>query len=764
MTGQDVRDMLRETATKLLTARIHREDVAAAADAPTASFDRGLWEEIASLGWTGLGLRESQGGAALPLVERVVLFEEMGRHLATIPFFSSVALVTPCVIEDDQLARRLAEGESVVTLAWAEGSSTSLTTAVASTTAHRQGDAVRLNGVKVRVLDAEVADEIVVSASSEEGVALYLIRTDDAGVTRRPEPTIDGTRRLSTLELREVSATLLVDPSRTSEVLGRVARESSVALSFEALGVAEEVLRDAVAYASTRQQFGKAIGSFQAVAAPLADRYVAIELARALAEWAAVACDRNEDADVAVAVAKASCADAALRTVEVAIQVAGAIGFTWEHHYHRYLRRALWINQFGGSSSTQRERVASALLDDHRTPKVVELYDSEEAAFFRALSRSWIAENLPSESRGLGLISPLPQYEAIKMQWQHLMNETGLLVAHWPVEFGGRAESPLHTAIFREESIRAHPRVSHGDGGSDLVAPLLMEYGTEEQKRRFLEPIRRETEFWAQGFSEPDAGSDLASLKTRAVREGDHWVLNGQKTWSTYAPVAEWLFVLARTDPEASRHRGISCFIVSAQAPGVEIRAIRDIAGTDEFGEVFFTDVRVEETDVLGPVNQGWSVAVMTLAIERVIESCEDIGELDFMMDRLLDCLTDWCDEADHYAKSGEVRQQVATLWSQLQAVRLVQYRCLLALESSPVPPPESEILKLAWSEVSQQVTRLGISLFGPLSNTSAQATTIATFWEFWYMMTRSATIYAGTSEILRSVVAERILGLPRSR
>ena len=764
MIDQAVRDMLRETAVKVLDARVRREDVAAWADAATASFDRPLWREMASLGWLGLGLRESQGGAALPLAERVVLSEELGRRLGTSPYFSSVVLATPCVIEHDELASRVAEGLAVVTLAWAEESSTSLRSTGVVTVANRREAAFELSGLKVRVPDADVADEIIVSARSDDGVALYLVRSDAPGVTRRAEPTIDGTRRTSTVELRNAPATLLVEPHRTPEVLARVARESCVALSFEAIGVAEEVLRDAVAYASVRQQFGKPIGSFQAVAGPLADRYVAIELARALAEWAAVACDRDEGADVAVAAAKAACADAALSTVEAAIQVSGAIGFTWEHQYHRYLRRALWIDQFEGSSSTQRERVATALLDERHVPKVVELFDVDEVAEFRASARTWIETNLPTEVRGLGLVSPLATYEEIKRRWQHRMNATGLLVAHWPLEFGGRAESALHTAIFREEAIKAHPRVSHGDGGSDLVAPLLMEYGTEEQRNRFLEPIRLETEFWAQGFSEPDAGSDLASLKTRAVLDGDHWVLNGQKTWSTYAPVAEWLFVLARTDPDASRHRGISCFIVNAKAPGVEIRPIRDIAGTDEFGEIFFNDVRVRAADVLGPVNEGWSVAVMTLAIERVIESCEDIGELDFMMDRLLDCLTEWNDEARHYGRSGDVRQQVATLWSQLQAVRLVQYRCLLALETSPVPPAESEILKLAWSEVNQRVTRLAMNLFGPLTGTSTQATTIARFWEFWYMMSRSVTIYAGTSEILRSVVAERILGLPRSR
>ncbi|HVA85500.1 MAG TPA: acyl-CoA dehydrogenase [Candidatus Saccharimonadales bacterium] len=763
MTDEGVREELRQTAARFLDARAPRTGLAARSDAPTTELDRSLWREIASLGWTGLGLAESQGGATLDLAERVVLFEEFGRSLAPLPLFSGVALVTPAVRWDDELARRVADGSSVVTLAWAEEFSM-LTSLDAATTAHHVDDAVTLDGVKVRVPDLDFADEIVVSAHGPDGLALYVVCGDARGVVRSAEPFLDGTRRTGMLTLCAAPARPLVDAAHASRVLAATAREASVALCFEALGVAGTVLADAADYAANREQFGRAIGSFQAVAGPLADRYVALELARALAQWAARACDLDEGADVAVAAAKAACADAAIRTCEVAIQVAGAIGFTWEHHYHRYLRRALWIDAFEGRASSQRTRVAAALLDERRTPRSVELYDDEEAAAFRSSVRSWIDEHLPTTARGLDLVSPLDVYEDVKGRWRIAMVEADLLEAHWPVELGGRGESALHTAIFREEAIRAHPRVSHGDGGSDLVAPLLMEYGTLDQQRRFLDAIRLETEFWAQGFSEPNSGSDLASLATRADPEGEDWILNGQKTWSTYAPVAEWLFVLARTDPEASRHRGITCFIVNARAPGVEIRPIRDIAGTDEFGEIFFTDVRVPANDVLGPVNQGWSVAVMTLAIERVIESCEDIGELDFQMDRLLDCLSDWCPESESYRLDGEVRQRVAGLWSNLQAVRLVQYRCLRALETSPVPPPESEILKLAWSEVSQQVARLAVDLFGPLANTSERATTVARFWEFWYMMSRSVTIYAGTSEILRSVIAERILGLPRSR
>ena len=762
MSKDSVRDALRETVAKLLASRFSLDDVVIAADAPGWCFDRKIWREIAELGWTGLGLKEPEG-ADLALASRSALFEEFGRTLAPLPYFSGAALVTPIARENHDLARRVAEGSSLVTLAWAE-TSTLVASGELDTVARSAGGEVTLTGVKVRVPDLLCADDVVVTASGPEGTALYLVATDAPGVGRFEEHSVDGTRRSGTLELQGAPAVLLVDPSRSAHVLALVAREASVALSFEALGVAEEVLHDAATYATARHQFGKPIGSFQGVSAPLADCYVAIELSRALAEWAATACDRDDDADVAVAAAAAVCSETAIRTVEVAIQVAGAIGFTWEHRYHRYLRRALWIDQFDGGMQKKRATVASALVDERRSPRVVEQYDSEETAAFRADVRRWIEEHLPTARRGLDLVGPLEVYEDVKERWRVAMNGTGLLVTHWPVELGGRGESALRTAIFREEAIRAHPRVSHGDGGSDLVAPLLMEYGTDEQKALLLPGIRDESEFWAQGFSEPDSGSDLASLRTRAVAEGDTWVLNGQKTWSTYSPVAEWLFVLARTDPAASRHRGITCFIVNAKSPGVEIRPVRDIAGTDEFGEVFFTDVRVPASAVLGPVNEGWSVAVMTLAIERVIESCEDIGELDFMMDRLIDCLSDWCDGARAYRENDDVRQQLAGLWSHIQAVRLVQYRCLVSLDTSPVPPPESEILKLAWSEVSQQVARFAVVLFGPFANTSVRASTIARFWEFWYMMSRSVTIYAGTSEILRSVIAERILGLPRSR
>lgn len=749
--------MLSDTLTRWFDERTSLEELLERADRAEAGLDRPRWREVADLGWLGLGVEEERGGAGVGLVERTLLFERAGRALTMPELTVALAQVGPCVGEDAALAARFLSGESFVVAAL-EGP-----VERSDVEAAPVEGGWRLTGAKTRVAAAVSADEFLVAAREPAGAtSLFLARADDS-VAVTPLASPDATRPWATVAFDATPATRLADPARTTVVLARVRDETAVALAAESLGVAEAVLADATAYASSRHQFGRPIGAFQGVAAPLADAYVDIELARALVHWAAIAFDRGRDGDVAAAAALAEASATAVRTAERAIQVAGAIGFTWEHRAHRYLRRALWIEQFGPSPAALAERVATALLDQGRYVATVEVVDEVPTAEFRAGVRRWVEENLPTTRRGAELVSDLATYESLKEEWRRRLVAHGGLVAHWPAALGGRDASALETAIFREEAIRAHPRVSHGDGGSDLVAPLLMEYGTPDQRERYLEGIRLETEYWAQGFSEPDAGSDLASLATRATRAPGGWVLNGQKTWSTYSPVASHLFVLARTDPEAQRHRGITCFIVSADAPGVEVRPVRDIAGTLEFGEVFLTDVFVGVGDVLGPVGQGWSVAVMTLAIERVIESCEDIGELGFVMDRLIDCVRDES-LAGPTARDAGVRRRLAALWARLHAVRLVQYRCLVELARSPVPPPESEIVKLAWSELAQALNRLAVELFGGRVGDSRRADEVARFFEFWYMMSRSVTIYAGTSEILRSVIAERILGLPRSR
>ncbi len=752
----ELRQILTDTVDRWFAERVSTADVLERVDRGWCHVERSEWAEVAALGWLGLGLPEAAGGAGVALADRTALFLHGGRSLALGEYLPWVTLAGRCLAESPEHAARFVAGERLVAAALEDAGD------LPGVVAEPLGDRWRLRGVKRRVVGALSADAFVVSAGPKDQTTLFLVEAGP-GVTVSAQHTIDGTRPWGELALDGAGATVLCGPERGAQVLQRAWEEALTALAFEAIGAAQEVLADATAYAGARYQFAKPIGSFQGVSGPLADAYVTLELARALADWAAVAVDEQSRPSVASAAALAAATRAARTTIERAIQVAGAIGFTWEHRYHRYLRRVLWIERFAPSAAVLHERVAEALLDSSEPVPTVELLDDEATAAFRIEVRRWISDNLPTSRRGADLMAPLADYEATKEAWRKRLVDHGGLVAHWPRVYGGRDASALETAIFREEAIRAHPRVSHGDGGSDLVAPLLMEYGTEAQRARYLEGIRLETEFWAQGFSEPDSGSDLASLSTRATPGPGGWVLNGQKVWSTYSPVASHLFVLARTDPESSRHRGITCFIVPADAPGVLIRPIRDIAGTEEFGEVFFTDVAVPDEAVLGPVGQGWSVAVMTLAIERVIESCEDIGELDFVLDRLLDGVRDPGLAGDAATDRG-TRARLGALWAQLQAVRLVQYRCLVELATSPVPPPESEILKLAWSELAQQVNGLALDLFGPHEGGSARADEVARFWEFWYMMSRSVTIYAGTSEILRSVIAERILGMPRSR
>ena len=762
-----IQELFRTTARSFLEAKAPIGWVHSRADEDQTLIADYLWDEIVEMGWTGLTFPEASGGAGLKFSDQVFLFEELGRALYPGPYFANFALAAACIAHDPALVQRLITGESTFTLAWAEPSNDGFIEDLGSVfcRAEPDGSSWRLSGVKTSVPDAALVSNAVVIANGADGAGAYLIDLAGPGVEITPMPGIDGTRREYQLQLNGAPATLLLTAAQTPAILEEVSRRALLAAAFEALGIAERVLSDIVQHAGVREQFGKPIGSFQAVSGPLADCFVDIQLARALADWAVLAFEKADPGmDTAIAAANASAVEAASRTVERAIQVAGAIGFTWEYHLHRFLRRSMWLEAFQGTATKKRALVASALLDTQRPIQTVELLDTEAVAQFRSEVRLWISQNLPTAGAGLDLIGSLGSYDDTKSRWREAMCESGNLVAHWPTEYGGKGVSDVYTAIFREEAIKAHPRVSHGDCGVDLVAPLLMRYGSAAQRERFLEPIRRESEIWTQGFSEPNAGSDLAALQTRATKDGQNWILNGNKTWATYSPVADWIFVLARTDPEAKRHRGISCFLVDAKSQGVEIRPIRDISGDCEFGEIFFTDVLVPEANMLGGVNEGWGVAVMTLAHERVIESYEDIGELGFVFDRLLEGVRAESMLAGRDLGDSLLRDRIAKLWCQLQAVRLVQYRCVLALEHSDTPPSESEIVKLVWSEIAQDVATLGLELFGSSTNRSAATAGTAEYWNWNYLVARSLTIYAGTSEIIKSVVAERVLGLPRSR
>ena len=342
-------EMLRGTAREFLEANVRLEDVAADADASQRELHGRLWPEIAEMGWIGVGVPEELGGAGLGLAAEAVLHEECGRALFPGAFLTETALAAPALLTDEAGLSRLVGGEATFAVAWAEpGGPMALGDVAAVRCAAARGESGwTVNGTKTQVIDGDLADELIVVARDAQGPALFSVDCGAPGITREPCPSSDGTRRLTTIRLENVPAQLIASGEQALIAVARMRTRALLAIAYESLGLAERILADAVAYACAREQFGRPIGAFQAISVPLADRYVEVASARILAQWAvaAIAAD-DPHAGLAAEIAKTQCAEAARHTAEVASQVFGAIAFTWEHHLHRYLRRALFNERF----------------------------------------------------------------------------------------------------------------------------------------------------------------------------------------------------------------------------------------------------------------------------------------------------------------------------------------------------------------------------------------------------------------------------------
>src|SRR5579884_2505408 len=325
----------------------------------------------------------------------------------------------------------------------------------------------------------------------------------------------------------------------------------------------------------------------------------------------------------------------------------------------------------------------------------MDLHDSPEDASFRDQARSWLESNLQgpfAEARGLGRAGNEHEGRELRMAWERHLGASSWTCVGWPQAYGGRGASMAQQVIWNEEYVRADAPARVGVFGEGLLGPTLIAYGTDEQRSRFLEPIRLGAELWCQGYSEPDAGSDLANVQTRAVRYGDEWVVTGQKVWTSYAQWADWCFVVARTNPDLPRHRGLSYLLVPMDQPGVEIRPIKQITGTAEFNEVFFDGARTRADLVVGAVDDGWRVALATLAFERGVGLLGDIVYFRRQLDLVLEL-------ARKNGRSSDpvVRQRLAALWARLSILRLNTLRSLTGVDG-PVAPPEASISKLFWA------------------------------------------------------------------
>jgi alkylation response protein AidB-like acyl-CoA dehydrogenase len=386
---------------------------------------------------------------------------------------------------------------------------------------------------------------------------------------------------------------------------------------------------------------------------------------------------------------------------------------------------------------------------------------------FRERVRSWLEQSIPRDwvRRATGS-SEVPRPEAYQLlrEWQRRLYDAGFIGLTWPKEYGGQGLTFVEEMILHQEMafLKAPPILNVL--GVGMAGPTIVAYGTEEQKRRYPARILSAEEIWCQGYSEPNAGSDLASLQTRAVRDGDHWIINGQKVWTSLAHIADWMMLLARTDPDAPKHKGITYFLLDMKLPGVTVKPLRQITGDAEFNEVFFDNVRVHESQVLGGVNNGWPVGLTTLMYERLALGFGLQLRLRIALDGLVDM-------ARHVEKGGRpttknaiLRQKIAQLWIETESLKYTGARAVTKLLRGELPGPEASAGKVVWVDVHQRLQELAMDIQGPYAQLVAGSDRAIEngVWQYSFLRSRANSIEGGTTEIQKNIIGERVLGLPK--
>ena len=549
----------------------------------------------------------------------------------------------------------------------------------------------------------------------------------------------------------------------------RLLDRAAVLVAFEQIGGAQAALEMAREYALGRFAFGRQIASFQAIKHKLADMYVGVELARSNAYYGAWALTKDApELPVAAAAARVAASEAYYQAAKENIQIHGGMGFTWEFDCHLHYRRAKLTGLMLGSARRWKDLLVSRLEARRRLGETsVDFDDTREEAAFRAEVARVARRAAPSPSaarsrRGraatraatatTGSSAPRPS--------SRKKAEAGFAALHWPAEWGGRALPADLPGDLRPGGVevpgtarllRDRPRHVHADA-LRLRAP-------RSQKRRYAPAALRGDEVWCQLFSEPGAGSDLAGLRTRAQRDGDDWVINGQKIWTSGAHWADWAILVARSDPKAPKHKGLTFFFLDMKSPGIETRRIKQISGASHFNEVYFTDVRIPDSQRLGEVGAGWGVAITTLMNERLTSG--DLRGPDF--EEIFGLARATPLEDGPAIANAAVRERLADLYVKTQGVRLTRFRTMTALSRGETPGPENSIGKLVNAPKAQEIASFAMDLLdmGGVMMDKDLAPLRAAFQES-LLSSPGGRIAAGTDEILRNIIAERVLGLPQ--
>lgn len=767
----DLIEEIRDSARDFLQRRDQRQRKRGEATA-----DRDYWREIAEVGWLAMSVPEPLGGLGLGWRSMAAVLEEAGRAQLPEPLVGAGVLPAALLarIEPVDAARRdallqaVCGGDALIGLAWQETEGQleagEAATAFGVSVTERDGAYV-LNGEKRHVMPGAGVDGWLVTADGERGTALFFVAAGTPGVTAQVHARADGAAACHlTIESAVVPAHALLARDGVVDAVDEALDLGRLMQSAELVGVARQVLADSVAYLNTRQQFGRPLAAFQALQHRLVDAAMQVELAaNSLLDALDTLDARPGDATLRKTVAsraKARAARAGLEAARLAIQLHGAIGYTEECDVSLYFRSALHLAAWLGNATAHRQRYgALAALpapgaDDDDAAPITDFpreadWNGMPEADFRRLVRGFFRAHYPEHLRH---VPWRLHWDEIK-DWYYTLSRQGWIAPSWPREHGGMALSPARQIAFIEEAER-HGVARAPDQGLVMLGPILIRHGTEEQRARFLPGILSGEAVWAQGYSEPNAGSDLASLRCEALLDGDDLIVSGQKTWSTLAQDATHMFMLVRTDKTVKKQAGISFLLVDLASPGVSRRPIRTLSGHEEFCEVFFDQVRVPRANVVGELNAGWGIAKALLGFERLFSGSPKHAnhalQQIFSIARQRGLLADPA-FADRLA---ELRLDAADLTA--------MYSVFAELAKAGRPlPPELSLLKVWATETHERLGALLIQIaeeYGGaamrLGYGNGQVHALAP-----YVNALAATIFSGTNEIQRNIYA-RQLGL----
>lgn len=794
----DNRDLLiveitafRDSASSFLKRNSSHARIRALRDT-AVGFDRAAWGELVELGWPAILAPEQAGGMGLDIRHAAAVAEEVGRALLPEPVIGAAMLPTAVLSAllgsemSRQMGRQLLEscvsGGRVIGLAWQEDAGEGFEQSVTPRTlARRMQGRILVEGDKNWVVPGPGADGWLVTALLDnQGLALIWIDAQTVGVQSDRLARIDGSPmgRVSFKGVDVAAECVLAVGVEAAQAVAWGLDVARVLQAAELLGVARQAFDMTLDYLKTRVQFGKPIGANQALQHRMVDAYLQLQLADAgLQEaLAGIASDQSVVASAASR-AKARCAETALHVTRLAVQLHGAMGYTDECAVGLYVKRAMQLSSWLGHAAVHRSRYMGAAGMADSGAKLAARPDGMQGGMqsgmqagtqegedapaqadwanmderqFRAMVRGFFQRHYPPHLRDV----PRRLHWHEVRDWYMTLSRQGWLAPSWPLEHGGMALPPDKLIAFFEEQ-ESHGIARMPDQGLINLGPMLIAHGSEAQKQTWLPPILSGEHVWCQGYSEPDAGSDLASLRTEATAGGDDFIVNGQKIWTTLAQDATHIFLLVRTGKFPKRQDGISFLLADLSSPGVTVRPIRNIAGEEEFCEVYFDHVRVPKANLVGQLHQGWQVAKSLLGHERIFVGSPNTSQYALGQLRALGQAKGCMNEPVFAAQFAQLLLDVADL-------RALYGRFAEIVKRGEELPPDVSLLKI-WA--TETYTRISVALMEAAAEDGGAAGLVSFGATSVYpagplMSAMMTTIYGGTNEIQRNIISRQVLGL----